>query len=71
MVSLSLTSKNPMPQEDTEETSAPPLENRDRLCRLLFVSALSCLSVAGIALFVSDIVELIQMLVAGTGARHP
>lgn len=70
MVSPSPSLKSPMPQEQTVETLAPTCDNDDFLSRLLFVSTLSCLSVAGIVFFVSDILELIQVLVADAGARY-
>lgn len=71
MVSPSPTSRNSMRQEHIAKPLAIRLENEDRLSRLLCVLALSCLSVAGIVFFVSDIVELIQVLVADAGVRHP
>lgn len=62
--------KIPMPQAHTEEPLAPTRDNYNVLSRLLFVSTLSCLSIAGIVFFVSDIFELFQVLVTESGVRY-
>ncbi|UCV27780.1 hypothetical protein [Ferribacterium limneticum] len=59
-----------MPQAHTLETVAPTRDNDDRLSRLLIVSALSVLSMAGIVFLVSDIVELFQVLAIESGVRN-
>lgn len=62
--------ENPMPQTHTVETLSPARDDDDHLSRLLFVSTLSGLSIAGIVFFVSDIVELFQVLVIESGVRY-
>ncbi len=62
--------ESPMPQAHTAETLAPARDDDDRLSRLLFVSSLSGLSIAGVVFFVSDIVELFQVLVVESGVRY-
>lgn len=70
MVSPSPNTKSPMPQAHTVEPLAPKRDNLDRISRLLIVSALSGLSIAGIVFLVSDIVELFQALVIEAGVRQ-